>query len=47
MLFSAEKTSILKSLWLKEEEVAMAEDGFEYNKDVEAFREQEYPMLKG
>lgn len=25
----------------------MAEHGFEYNKDVEAFREHEYPMLKG
>ena len=25
----------------------MAEDGFQYNNDVEAFRGQEYPMLKG
>jgi hypothetical protein len=28
-------------------DVAMADDGFKYNKDVEAFREEEYPMLKG
>jgi hypothetical protein len=27
--------------------VAMADDEFVYNKDVEAFRELEYPMLKG
>jgi hypothetical protein len=25
----------------------MAEEGFEYNEEVEVFREHEYPMVKG